>query len=84
MKTLKTVLYESLLDDFDDLEKNADTVVKIHQTVGHDYNLRYVYTSGPTRYFCNTFDKRKIKKYTENLYWKNQEIYVYDSGMRII
>lgn len=84
MRSICEYIKESLLDDFDVLDNSSELAINRSQTIGNDYNLKYAYMSGPTRYFCNTFDKRKIKKYTENLYWKNQEISVYDSGMRII
>ena len=84
MQSICEYIKESLLDDLDVLDNSSELAINRSQTIGNDYNLKYVYMVGPTRYFCNTFDKRKIKKYTENLYWKNQEICVYDSGMHII
>ena len=84
MQSIREYIKESLLDDLDVLDNSSELAINRSQTIGNDYNLKYVYMVGPTRYFCNTFDKRKIKKYTENLYWKNQEICVYDSGMHII
>lgn len=84
MQSIYEYIKESLLDDLDVLDNSSELAINRSQTIGNDYNLKYVYMVGPTRYFCNTFDKRKTKKYTEKLYWGNEEIYVYDSGMHII
>lgn len=84
MRSICEYIKESLLDDLDVLDNSSELAVNRSQTIGNDYNIKYVYMDGPTRYFCNTFDKRKTKKYVEKLYWGNEEISVYDSGMHII
>lgn len=77
METLIKYLKESLLDDLDTLMSSAEHDVNKSQTIGNDYKINGVYTNGQTRYFCNTFDKRRIKNICKNLYWSDQDIDVY-------
>lgn len=81
---LSSYIRESLLDDLDDLINASDSAVERFQTIGNNYIVKNVSISGPARYFCNTFDKRKIKNHVKNLYWDNEEIDVYDSRLYII
>ena len=41
MKTLNIYLQESLLDDFDDLEKGTDLTVERQNTIGSEYEISY-------------------------------------------
>ena len=54
-------LYESLLDDFDDLEKETDDYVEMKSSFGGEYYVKYVmvYNLGNT---LKELDKPKLKK----------------------
>lgn len=81
MKSLINYVKESLLDDFDILDKSSETAAKKSQSIGNDYKVNGVYMNGDSRYFCNTFDKRKIKNACKTLYWGDQDIDVYKVSM---
>lgn len=81
MKSLINYVKESLLDDFDILDKSSETAAKKSQSIGNDYKVNGVYMNGDSRYFCNTFDKRKIKNACKTLYWEDQDIDVYKVSM---
>ena len=41
MKTLNEYIKESLLDDFDDLENELNTILAIKDTIGYKYDVEY-------------------------------------------
>ena len=77
MQSLINYIKESLLDDFDILDKSSNIAIQKSQTIGHDYEVNNVYMHGDSKHFCNTFDKRKIKNICKTLYWGDQDINVY-------
>ena len=77
MQSLINYIKESLLDDFDVLDKSSEFAVNKSQTIGNEYEVNAVYMHGDSKYFCNTFDKRKIKNICKTLYWGDQDINVY-------
>lgn len=75
MKTL----YESLLDDIDDLEKKSDETIRIYnKLIGH-YNTTGIYISGIT-YLNKYLDKNAIKKLGINA--KLDSFKVYRNGKK--
>ena len=66
----------SLLDNYDDLEKNSDKHVSITQTLMGHYNLRNVYVYGVS-YFDKVLNKKEIKKLSHNY---NNIIKIYAGG----
>lgn len=63
MKSLEQYIEESLLDDFDDLEKETDDVIDRKSSFGGEYFVKYVtvYNLGDT---LKELDKTKLKKLT--------------------
>lgn len=62
MKTLNEYIKESLLDDFDDLENELNTILAIKDTIGYKYDVEYVWD----RNNCDAkrvgmIDKDKVK-----------------------
>lgn len=72
-------LYESLLDDFDDLEKEADDYVEKKSSFGGEYRIKYVmvYNLGNT---LKELDKPKIKKLTPKY---NDEYKIYNQSGKV-
>ena len=63
MKTLNIYLQESLLDDFDDLEKGTDLTVARKGTIGELYDVNRIEDWG----MLKRIDNSKLKKYP--CYW---------------
>ena len=63
MKSLEQYIEESLLDDIDDLEKDADDIVDKKSSFGGEYYVNYVmvYNLGST---LKELDKTTLKKLT--------------------
>lgn len=59
MKPPKTSLYESLLDDFDDLEKDADEYVESNNYIGNYYDASFFEERGD---FLINFELKELKK----------------------
>lgn len=59
MKTLNIYLQESLLDDFDDLEKSTDKRVEELSYIGGQYNVRYIEEEHS---FLDNFSVRLLNK----------------------
>lgn len=74
--SLKEYIQESLLDDYDDLERKSDKHVSITQTLMGHYNLRNVYVYGVS-YFDKVLNKKEIKKLSHNY---NNIIKIYAGG----
>ena len=76
MKTLNEYINESLLDDFDDLEKKSDEHVSTTRALMGHYDLRCVYVYG-VKYFNNFLNKKEIKKLNQNY---NKTVNIYAGG----
>ena len=63
MKELQEYIEESLLDDFDDLEKEADDYVGIKTSFGGEYRVVYVMVYNLSN-VLKEIDKQKLKKMT--------------------
>ena len=70
MKNLNIYLQESLLDDWDDLEKAADKSIEDSSYIGGQYNVKYVKVEGS---FLSNFNPRLLSKL--NLKYKSTTPY---------
>ena len=73
IKSFKTSLYESLLDDLDDLDNNSDLAVKRSLTIGGEYEVSYMDDAN----MINIIDKNLLK--TTPTYWDDDDFRVYRS-----
>lgn len=71
-------LYESLLDDFDDLEKETDIKVSQLNTIGTDYRIDYIFDGND---FINHLNTDALKN--SQLYWDRRDFTVNNLDKRM-